>query len=606
MQGLPRRYLLSSVVYLSALLLLLGLALLAASFTRTVGIARISGRFSPFPLFNRTSLQSLTVSWHGLDLRFSRPAPAGVLRFEASAGAADIIEGDARLRVSLPGDQVSALTISQVPDTGAASMTALTIAFRISGIVEEDLQGDTLSWRTGGETFELSLPPGANIDYRARTISFPLGGSRAAMRLVALSPSARVEAPSRAARLPDEKSLPTQEQLAAAIARFSDLAFAGWTGARYSANKGTWRMADGSQAFSEDIGIGLLAESVARGTFSDGLQDWSSALDNRLEQSAAPMLSFSACVYTGTVKDFARRQQDRDSADVDRLTTLSARADASLTDQPGVLRYLLDRGGPAAAKSVLSAFRRFDVARLSLSEALTCLEVFEDYVQLVGDDPTVAVAARDLVHKRLVPSVAATDEGTVFLRSSDSGSIDVKQSIRCGVLLSRAGSLSQDSAINALGRGLIASCISLADNEGFLPVTLSLAQGRLASRDGALAPESIYAMLPSGKHIPREIPLYRFLGPGGWVWTAADLVSADQADDAVRLVFSYPTGVPHYLVFRGLRPFTQIRLHNIPWHSDPAYARYSDGWDYDGQNRTLFMKMTGKQDQEEVDIRFSL
>ena len=601
MQGLPRRYLLSSLVYLCAPLLLLCLALLAGSFTQTVGSARVSGRFSPIPLFNRTFLQSLTLSWNGLDLRFSRPAAPGVLRFDAAAGAADIIDGHARLRVSLSGDPVSAFTISQVGDAGAASATVITIPFRVSGIVQKDSGQGRLSWRTGGRSFELSVSPGANIDYDARTIGLPLGGG---LHFVVLSPASKLEAPPRAARLPDEKSLPTAERLAASIARFSDRAYAGWIRTRFSANNGTWRMADGSQAFSEDIGIGLLAESVARGTLPAAVQAWGSALDARLEQGPAPMLSFATSVYTGRVKDFARSQQDRDPVEVGRLQGLAARADQSLADQPGVLRYLLDRGGPAAAKSVLSALKGLDAVRLSPPEVLTVLESFEDYAQLVGDDPSIPSAARDLIEKRLLPSVAATDDGAVFLRQPESSSVDVKQSIRCGSLLLRAGSLFRYLPLGALGRGLIVSSLSRADDEGVLPATLSLTQGRLTSRDGALAPESVYPLLPTGRHIPHEVPLFRLLGPESWVWTAADLVSADQADSAVRLVFSFPSGVPHHLVFRGLRPFAQIRLHGIAWHSDQSYARYSDGWAYDEQNRTLFMKITGRQDQEEVDIRF--
>ena len=72
----------------------------------------------------------------------------------------------------------------------------------------------------------------------------------------------------------------------------------------------------------------------------------------------------------------------------------------------------------------------------------------------------------------------------------------------------------------------------------------------------------------------------------------------------MKLVFSYPVGVPHYLVFRGVRPFSQIRLHGIPWHSDPSYAAYSDGWSYDDATRTLTMKITGRKDTEEVDFTF--
>jgi hypothetical protein len=603
MQGLPRRYLFTSAVYAGALLLLLCLAALAGSFTQVVGGARISGRFSPFPLFNKSLLEELTVSWNGLDLRFSRAAPAGLLRFESAGNAADIVEGDARLRLSSPGDLGSALTISQVAGASTPTAEVLTIAFRVSGIVRKDSAAGRLSWQAGERSFELSVPQDARIDYDARSIIVHVGAALPVLRLVALAPVSGQEAPPLAAQLPDEKSLPTQEQLTASLARFSDLAYSGWTFLRYSANDGTWRMADGRQGFAEEIGIGLLAESLARGTFADVVQMWSAAVKQRLALSPAPVLSFSTCVYTGRVRDFARHQQDRDSTEIGRLEALAARGDASLAEQPGVLLFLLDRGGPIQAKAVLSTLRGLDVARLSLPEVLTALKSFEDYAQLVGDDPTVLPAARDLIEQRLLPSLTAANDGSVFLRSQGGG-VDVNQSIRCGVLFLRSGSLLQSSRLSALGRGLIVSSLSLSAGSGFLPATLSLASGRIASRDGALAPESVYPVLPTGRHIPREIPLYRLMGQGCWVWTAADLVSADQSDNGARLIFSYPPGVPHHLVFRGLRPFSQIRLHGIPWHADPSYARYSDGWTYDEQTRTLFMKITGRQDQEEVDFRF--
>ena len=70
------------------------------------------------------------------------------------------------------------------------------------------------------------------------------------------------------------------------------------------------------------------------------------------------------------------------------------------------------------------------------------------------------------------------------------------------------------------------------------------------------------------------------------------------------MVVAYPVGVPHYMAIQGLKPFTQIRLHSIPWHSDPTYMKYSDGWTYDAGSRTLYLKLKGRAAQEEIDIRF--
>jgi hypothetical protein len=104
--------------------------------------------------------------------------------------------------------------------------------------------------------------------------------------------------------------------------------------------------------------------------------------------------------------------------------------------------------------------------------------------------------------------------------------------------------------------------------------------------------------------VPREISLSRQWSPGSWVWTSARLVSAAGTSAESRLLLAYPVGVPHHLAIQGVAPFTQIRLHGIAWRTDPAYAQYSDGWAYDSGSRTLFLKLTGRTEQEEIDIRY--
>jgi hypothetical protein len=88
------------------------------------------------------------------------------------------------------------------------------------------------------------------------------------------------------------------------------------------------------------------------------------------------------------------------------------------------------------------------------------------------------------------------------------------------------------------------------------------------------------------------------------MWTSATLVSAQSSDAEASLVVAYPLGIAHYMAIQGVKPFAQIRLHSIPWHSDPTYMKYSDGWTYDAGSRTLYLKLTGRLAQEEINIRF--
>jgi len=607
MQGSARRYLFGSLVYAGAALLLLCLAVLAGSFSQTMGDARISGRFSPFPLFNRSQLEALTVSWNGLSLSFSRASDPGLIRMQAAGGAEDIVFADnERLRLSPAEGAGPALLLSRVQDGGSEG-NALRIPFRISGILRPDAEAGAISWTQGAGLFQLSLPPNAAVDYETRLITLPAAaGSAEEIRFVSLSPQTTHEASPavsrpQAPRLPEEKSLPTPDQLAASLSRWSDAAYLGWSSARYSQAGGTWKMPDGKQVFSESIGTGLLAEALARGSFPAAVQEWNDALTNQLTAAGAAQLSFANCVYAGRVKDFAAASAG--GAELERIKGLAAKGDSSLAATPGVLLFALDRGGPALARSVLSAMRSLDQSKLPESQLLTVLESFEDYAQYEGDDAGAPNDARTLITDRLLPSLTASSDGAVFLSDSD-GAVDVKQSLRCGSLLVRAGALLSSTQLAGLGRALIVSALSFSEDNGFLPATLSVSSGRAAPQAGTIAPESVYALLPLGRYLPHGVPLFQVMGPACWVWTAASLVSAVQADGEIRLVFAYPAGVPQHLVFQGVRPFKQLRLHGIPWHSDPSYAKYSDGWDYNVATGTLSMKITGKQDKEEVDFTF--
>ena len=609
MQSLLRRRLFVPLVYVAVILLLLLLALFAKSFSETLGGARISGRYSPLPLFTTRSLEELRFSWNGLDLRFSRRADPGLVRLETADGQADIVFAqDDRLHISPSEGSGGPITIS--PAGGGAKAIDMAIPFTVSGIIDPAAPANTLLWRLGGRRFQLSLPDGARIDYAGRIIDLSLSGSASqpGMRLVSLEPAAadlvttgKAAAP--AARLPDEKSLPTADQLTAAMGRFTDAAYAGWSTIRHTGNDGLWKMPDGSSGFTEDIGTALLAESLARGSFSASLQIWSDALENQASLNPGVPAGPATGVYTGRVRDFVKRIQGTDAAETERITGLAARSDPSLFKTPHVELFLLSRSGPGVAKDAIGSFLSKGLPGLDVPASLGLLEAIEDYAQIVGDDPSLPEKARQIVEKKVIPSITVADAGLFLVPGSD-GVADVQQSIRCGSLLVRAGSLLGDTRTAAIGRGLVASSLALSTGAGFLPASIRIASGKVTAREGWLAPEGVYTLLPQDRYLPHIVPLFRQVGPGAWMWTSADVSTLESTDGTVRLGFTYPLKVPYHFVIRGLRPFAEIRLHGIPWHADPTYAQYSDGWSYDEATRTLFMKITGRVGQEKVEISF--
>src|SRR5208283_5596823 len=113
MRKLPTGHLRIPAVYGGVVLLLLLLAFFAPGFSQGVGDARVAGRYVLLPLFQPRALQSLTLSWNGMALRFSRSATPALEGFETTdAGAAIILANNVRLRLTPGNDLNGSLTIS--------------------------------------------------------------------------------------------------------------------------------------------------------------------------------------------------------------------------------------------------------------------------------------------------------------------------------------------------------------------------------------------------------------------------------------------------------------------------------------------------------------
>jgi hypothetical protein len=614
-KSLERRLLVTSV-YAGVVLLLALLALFFRGFSESVGDARVSGSYAALPVLRPRTLQNLTVSWNGLALRFARGSTPSLQGIETTDAGADIIfDGNVRLRLAPGGDVGGSVSISAVASAGGSG-TPFLIPFSVPGALSSDTDSHALSWNRAGVTYSLSLPSGARADADTRVISLPLGagalslktaGIRSAAAQTRVAVLAPVRAPARApaAKLPDEKSMPTQDQMQAAVSRYLDVAYAGWTGSRFSGSDGTWKAREGSAQFSEEIGMALVAESLQRGTSAQILPLWADAFSRNQRGVPDGQLTFSTSPFIGGLPDFLKRSQVRAAALVQQASSLLSKSDNALLAIPGLVLLLENHSSHDLLQQALTFITGRNVAALDPVQAVGLLEALVDVTKDEpagsASSPSPALAKlRELVDMKILPAVRTIDAG-VFLESA-AGRVDVKQSVRCGALLLQAGGLLQHSLAAAAGRGLIVSALHLAEDDGWLPATLTLSAGRVGERAGSVAPESVYPFLPAGRYLPREVSLARLLGPGAWMWGAAPMVSAESSAVQTKLVLAFPAGVAHNFLIQGVPQFKQIQLHGIPWHTDPTYFKYSDGWAYDGASRTLYFKLTGRQANEEIDI----
>jgi len=601
----PGRAAFIPVVYGGLVLLLLGLGLLAHGFTRNIGDARLTGRYAAIPLFQSRVVRDLTVSWNGLAMRFSAATTPSLETVESTTdGGSDLVfAGDLRIHVAPGRDTNGSLFLTTVP--GSTGSQSILVPFTVAGVLLSPAPNAALGWNRSGHTYLLSLPASAQVDLSAQTLSIPLDGSTWTIGLkmagtsavVAAAPASRL-APA-AARIPDVKGMPTDEQLSARVSAFIDSAYAGWSQTRFTASAG-WKLPNGTIGFSEDIGVPLLAESIARGTWQKMLPLWSDAL--AAQQSANTGLAFTTSTYIGGVRDYVRALQGRTTAAIDTLRPLINASDTKALATPHLMTLVADHGDPDLIKAALTFITTRSISVLDVKSAVDLLDSLTEAGAVYGINDTVSKATRDVVEKRILSSLRSADTG-VFLDTGN-GQVDIDTSIRAGALLISAGGLLSDDRLSAYGRGLLASGLALGDEAGFLPATLSLSSGKVSKREGTLGPEAIYPLLPLDRRVAREVPLTRQLGQGSWIWTSARVLSVASTQDQTAVVLGYPAGIAHNAIIQGIRPFSLVKLHGIAWHTDPTYYKYSDGWSYDNTTRTFYLKVTGRSDQEEIDILY--
>jgi hypothetical protein len=606
-----RRYLLIPVLYVGVILALLALALFGRGFSFSVGDARLSGRYAPLPLFGSRQASEVTVSYNGLSLRFSRRIPLragapeqaaalavsrGLRAVERYAAGADIVfEGDARLRLTAAD---GSLTLALLVPRKEGEGIQLRIPYRLRGTLKRTEKASLLSWERGGGSFLLTLPPGSRVDPGAGLIALAAGTAASPPELRFSRVAGATQSPY-ASWLSEEASRVGPGELEQALSRYSDAAYRGWSETRLAAGGSLWRMPDGREAFDERIGDGLLAESVARGTYQRLRVVYAEALAGALRAGSSSSIRLSASVYVGNLREYTRRLAAGESAEVERIRGLLARSDASLLETPTLVPYILDHGPFSLVPELYAFAAARSVSALGLPTSIGLLEVLLDYWSLVEKTDAGTRKCSDVIEGKLLPLVRKTEKG-IFLEAGAPGRIDVRQSIRCGSLFVRAGTSMGKPLIAAVGRGLLASSLGLAGEAGLLPAFLGLTSTRISSQEGSLAPEEVYAFLPLELPVPREIPLYNPLGPGCWIWTAAERVSVESSSLGAKISLTFPVGLPHYLVIQGIKPFSSLQMHGIAWRPAPDYAQYSDGWIYDGQTQTLYLKLTHRVEKEEI------
>jgi hypothetical protein len=386
----------------------------------------------------------------------------------------------------------------------------------------------------------------------------------------------------------------TPSEYEAAVTQWRDKSYSTWNRAAGSV--------DSARLLTGEMANAYLSEALKRGTY----RAVAAAVASAYVPSPADSLSFVASAYTGkldaALRSLALSERERYS----RLARLFNERSPDFLKEFHVIEFLGVRGLNNLLDDAAEMLRSFDPAVMSIDQSAGFLEGNLDWERIRP--------GREIPYKRFLDQafyVAGdglkkdpfTGEVLVFVGEE----ADTEFNLRLGNCLS----LLNDETRQALGRSLILSVLSLADDTGSAPlIMVQNNDGGFSEKAGAgrLSSARMYRICRTengGDYYARaqSLSLNEIPAAGLWAWTAASNVSALQRPGITDIEVTFPAGETHYMMIRGVRPFTTLQLYGINYPSDPQFERYdSSGWVYSSQEQTLLLKMKHRSAVERIRI----
>jgi len=354
---------------------------------------------------------------------------------------------------------------------------------------------------------------------------------------------------------------------------------------------------------NEDVVVAFADEALVRGTYKAAVAAVSPAF---LKGSVR---SYESSVYLGDLDQAYRSLGSREREKLARISRQINEKSLDFLKEPRVFEYFAVRGNLNFFDAGADLVRSIDPAAIALDITPGILEGYTDwktyrpnvdnpFERLV--DQACFVVSESL--RRSVDSSGAQAD-RVFSFYGNQG--DTEFNLRLGKALMVYADAVQNDSWAGIGRSLVLSALSLGDASGAVKAGLLLSDTAEISESGAqsaLTTARLYRILSPIDYYPRAIPIGAAVN-SIWTWTAAGSVSASQENNVLDIAVNFPAGETHYMIIRGIRPFSKIQLYNMDFRTDPQFERYdSSGWSYIPQEQTLILKMKHHTETEHVKI----
>jgi hypothetical protein len=449
---------------------------------------------------------------------------------------------------------------------------------RITGVFSEEVTGIELPFKLQRRAGVRNTGDGSFIiNFGGANYSFGNSSMDIERRLLILNLGAYLSygiIPELKTFSPDDFILPEAEVAEAynmAVTRWRERVFSLWNHALSEYN-------------NEDLVVAFIVEALSRGSYAMAV-----------EAVPASFLGSSARTYESSVYVGALDQASRSLVAVERekLNRLSRQINEKSLEfllEPRVFEYLALHGYTAliSAGAELAGTIEPDILALDLVPGI--LEGYLDWNLLGRDEDNPFENLTGIACSLIFESLLRTSDGNsgyqVFVSYGEPGYLEFN--LRLGKALLAYAESVQNNSWAGIGRSLILSALYGSSGE--------------SSGSSVFESARLYRVLSPVDAYPRTVTM---LPQGTRAWTTALAISTAQQNDILDISVSFLAGGTHYMIVRGIGPFSRIQLYDMDFRMDSQFERYdSSGWNYVSQEQTLLLKMRHRNPVEHVRIIF--
>ena len=357
-----------------------------------------------------------------------------------------------------------------------------------------------------------------------------------------------------------------------------------WRGERLNPDKGQWKEADGSFSFDNTLITALIAEDLKRGRYSDAQRFIT------LAEKQKDSISYLSAPFTGRIVVTDEMRQERDDALKKEISTALREKDYSVFLREGLIEELNWISSSALFRTFNSFAASLDLDRDLPSSVLAgMIEVYRDVIKGNKEQFHDVQRLFSVIESHLYPHLTRTAEGLFLL---DDGKINLRLSLKTGLILRDIGQMEEDPLMSSIGRTLVVSTLKLREEDGRISLHTD---DSTSFYGGAL----FYKIITGNEYYP-HVDLFNDVR----VWSAAKDITLRETEGSYIFDISFPREISQHLVIKGIPPFKVLKMHGIPWNSDRRFQYYTSGWVYNENERTLYMKLNQRKSKERIEIEF--